>query len=377
MGGAFVKVLVTGAKGFIGRNLVERLKSDVCPGVSEVLEFDRDDSPELLEEYCADCDFVFHLAGVNRPDDPAEFTEGNVDLTVRLLSLLKARNACPVLLSSSTQAELDNPYGVSKRAAEDAVLAYTHETGAAVYVYRLPGVFGKWSRPGYNSVVATFCHNIARGLPIEVRDPEAPLSLVYIDDVVREFISALDGTAHETAEGRFEVPVVHDTTLGDIVRLLEEFRDSRTTLSVPRGDDAFERKLYSTYLSYLPTDAFSYPLTMRSDERGSFTEMIRTPDRGQFSVNVIKPGVTKGDHWHDSKNEKFVVVAGAGVIRFRAVGAEAVVEYAVSVEHIEVVDIPPGYTHNIENTGDDDMVVFMWCNECYDPENPDTHAMVV
>lgn len=377
MDGAFVKVLVTGAKGFIGRNLVERLRADVRTGVSEVLEFDRDDDAQLLERYSADCDFVFHLAGVNRPQDVCEFTEGNVDLTVRLLGLLRDRNACPVLLSSSTQAELDNPYGVSKRAAEDAVLAYASETGAAVFVYRLPGVFGKWSRPGYNSVVATFCHNIARGLPIEVRDPAARLALVYIDDVVREFIGALEGSASPRGEGRYEIPVVHETTLGDLVRLLQEFRDSRTTLSVPRSDDAFASKLYSTYLTYLPTDAFSYPLTMRSDERGSFTEILRTPDRGQFSVNVIRPGITKGDHWHDSKNEKFVVVAGRGVIRFRAVGEDDVVEYAVSGEQIEVVDIPPGYAHNIENTGEGDMVVFMWANEAFDPDNPDTHVLAV
>ena len=368
-----MKVLVTGAAGFIGKNLVERLKGSECPDVSEVFEVTLDTSDLLFEAYCAECDFVFHLAGVNRPVEVAEFVEGNVDFTTRLLDRLRLRDACPVLFSSSAQAALENPYGTSKKTAEDAVRAYAEKTGAPVFVYRLPGVFGKWSRPNYNSVVATFCHNIAHDLPVTINDPATRLSLVYIDDVVREFTRALSDQANRVEGGMFAVPTVYDSTLGDIAALLEGFRDSRVDLSIPATDDAFTKRLYSTYLSFLPTDEFSYPLAMKSDERGGFTEIIRTPDRGQFSVNVIKPGVTKGNHWHNTKNEKFVVVSGEGVIRFRKVGEdEATVEYFVSGEKIEVVDIPPGYTHNIENLGSAEMVTFMWSNERFDPNNPDT-----
>lgn len=372
-----MKVLVTGAAGFIGRNLVQRLKSDECPDVSKVLEFDRDTDDALLEAYAAAADFVFHLAGVNRPTDPSEFIEGNVDFTTRLLRILSERNTCPVLLSSSTQAALDNPYGASKKSAEDAVLAYGRETGADVFVYRLPGVFGKWSQPNYNSVVATFCHNIAHDLPITINDRATRISLVYIDDVMREFTCALGGEAAVADGGIRSVPVVHETTLGEIADLLEGFKVSRTSLAVPQMDDAFTKKLYSTYLSYLPPDRFSYPLSMKADDRGSFTEIIRTPDRGQFSVNVIRPGVTKGNHWHNTKNEKFVVVSGTGVIRFRKVGEDAVIEYPVSGDKIEVVDIPPGYTHNIENLGATDMITFMWANETFDPGNHDTYYQAV
>ena len=372
-----MKVLVTGAAGFIGRNLVERLRSSECPDVSEVLECTLDTSEQLFETYCAECDFVFHLAGVNRPQDPSEFIEGNVDFTAKLLDTLKRVNPCPVLFSSSTQAALDNAYGRSKRIAEDAVTAYGVATGAPVFVYRLPGVFGKWSQPNYNSVVATFCHNIAHGLPIVVSDRATPLRLVYIDDVVREFTSALGGETSKGQDGFCAVPVEYESTLGEIAALLEEFKASRRDLSVPNMADAFTKKLYSTYLSYLPIDAFSYPLDMKRDERGSFTEIIRTPDRGEFSVNVVKPGITKGNHWHNTKNEKFVVVSGEGVIRLRKVGDETVVEYPVSGEKIEAVDIPPGYTHSIENLGAGDMVTFMWSSECFDPDRPDTHVLSV
>ena len=373
-----MNVLVTGSAGFIGRNLVEHLNSDECPEVFEVLEFTLETPDELLEEYCRECDFVFHLAGVNRPKDKAEFTTGNVDLTTRLLDGLRQGSRAPVLITSSTQAALDNPYGRSKRAAEDAVFKYSLDAGAPVFVFRLPGVFGKWSQPNYNSVVATFCHNIARGLPVTVNDPSAPITLAYIDDVVREFVAAMGGQVGEMDdEGCYSVGVTHQTTVGAIADLLREFKRSRDTLAVPRMDDAFTRKLYSTYLSYLPTDSFSCPLDMKRDERGSFTEIIRTADRGQFSVNVIKPGITKGNHWHHTKNEKFVVVSGTGVIRFRKVGEEQVIEYPVSGDAIEVVDIPPGYTHNIENLGEADMVTFMWANEAFDPENPDTYFLTV
>jgi len=309
--GSLVKVLVTGSAGFIGRNLIERLKAGACPRVTEVLEFDRDTGPNLLAVYASECDFVFHLAGVNRPRDPGEFTEGNVDLTVRLLDALRASTPRPIVVTSSVQALRDNPYGVSKRRAEDAVAAYAAETGAPAYVYRLPNVFGKWSRPNYNTVVATFCYNIARDLPIEISEPLTPLTLVYIDDVVDEFLRALVGRATEI-RGEHVVPVIHETTVGELAECLIRFRQSRDSLAVPRSDDPLEKKLYATYLSFLEPDEFNYSLTMQCDQRGSFTEIIRTAERGQFSVNVIKPGMTKGNHWHDTKNEKFVVVSGEG-----------------------------------------------------------------
>ncbi|MHB1017740.1 MAG: polysaccharide biosynthesis C-terminal domain-containing protein [Coriobacteriia bacterium] len=371
-----MKVLVTGSAGFIGRNLIERLKTGACPEVTEIFEYDRDTDPDLLPVYAGECDFIFHLAGVNRPQDPIEFTEGNVDFTVRLLDALRASTPRPVAVTSSVQAVRDNPYGLSKRGAEDAVAAYSAETGAPAFVYRLPNVFGKWSRPNYNTVVATFCHNIARDVPIEVSDPSAPLTLVYIDDVVDEFLRALNGRATEV-QGQYVVPVTHETTVGELAERLLSFRQSRDSLAVPRSDDPLERKLYATYLSFLEPGSFSYPLTMHTDQRGSFTEIIRTAERGQFSVNVIKPGITKGNHWHDTKNEKFAVVSGAGVIRFRKVGESEIHEYLVSGEKIEVVDIPPGYTHNIENLGDTDMVTFMWASEAFDPDRPDTYPLPV
>lgn len=371
-----MRVLVTGSAGFIGRNLVERLKAGAGPDVVEVLEFDRYADPDLLEVYAGQCDFVFHLAGVNRPQNPAEFAEGNVDLTVRLLDALRRSTPRPVLLSSSVQAALDNPYGQSKRAAEEAVVAYSEETGAPAYVYRLTNVFGKWSRPNYNTVVATFCHNIARNLPIEVNDPSAPLILMYIDDVVDEFLRASRGEATR-GDGQFVVPVTHETTVGELAECLRGFKRSREALTVPDSSDALERKLYATYLSFLEPDAFGYPLTMHVDQRGSFTEIIRTVERGQFSVNIIRPGVTKGNHWHDTKSEKFVVVSGQGVIRFRKVGGPEVHEYRVSGEKLDVVDIPPGYAHSIENLGETDMITFMWASEAFDPEKPDTHSLAV
>ena len=379
-----MKILVTGSKGFVGRNLVSQLhniqsgkvKNHALAGMGlEVFEYDVDSDPSLLDEYCRKADFVFNLAGVNRPQNPAEFMSGNFGFASTLLDTLKKYgNTCPVMISSSTQAALDNPYGESKRAGEELMFAYAGETGAKVLVYRFPNVFGKWCRPNYNSAVATFCHNIARDLPIRVNDPTVVMHLVYIDDVVEELVGALTGHEHRT--GKYcEVPVVHTVTLGRIVELLYSFRESRKTLGIPDMGDAFTKKLYSTYLSYLPQDAFSYPLKMNVDERGSFTEIIRTADRGQFSVNISKPHITKGNHWHHTKNEKFAVVSGRGVIRFRNMNdpdAE-VIEYFVSGDRIEVVDIPTGYTHNIENLGDTDMVTFMWCNECFDPDKPDTY----
>ena len=369
-----MKILVTGANGFIGKNLIAELEHE---GLGEILSCTRATAPEVLDEYCREADFVFHLAGVNRPLEETEFKEGNVDFTARLLSLLKAHgNSCPVMLASSIQAERDNPYGRSKQAGEALVFQHGEETGARVHVYRFPNVFGKWCRPNYNSAIATFCHNIAHDLPIRVNDPSIRLDLVYIDDVVRELIQALGGQANR--EGAYcTVPVVHSVTLGDISALIQSFRDSREKRLVPDQGDAFTKKLYSTYLSYLPEDQFSYRLTMHTDPRGSFSEFLKSPERGQVSVNVSKPGIIKGNHWHHTKNEKFLVVSGTGVIRFRKVGEEEVFEYHVTGEELEVVDIPPGYTHNIENVGATDLVTIMWANELFDPERPDTFFLEV
>jgi len=299
---------------------------------------------------------------------------GNFGFASTLLDTLKKyRNTCPVMISSSTQAAFDNPYGQSKKAGEELMFRYSKETGAKVLVYRFPNLFGKWCRPNYNSAVATFCYNIAHDLPVTISKRDNQLSLVYIDDLVTEMIHALQGQEHCNGSYCY-VSTVHDTTLGQIVDLLYSFKENRKTLEVPNMSDDFAKKLYSTYLSYLPEDQFSYPLKMNIDERGSFTEIIRTPDRGQFSVNISKPHITKGNHWHHTKNEKFVVVSGKGVIRFRKINdpdAE-VIEYYVSGDKIEVVDIPTGYTHNIENIGDTDMVTFMWANESFKPEKPDT-----
>lgn len=375
-----MNILITGARGFVGKNLVESLKNirdgkDKTCNIStelNILEYDIDSKPEELDEYCQKADFVFNLAGVNRPQNQDEFMHGNFGFASTLLDTLKKhKNTCPVMLSSSIQAALDNPYGQSKKAGEDLFFAYAKKTGAEVFVYRFPNVFGKWCRPNYNSAVATFCNNIAHDLPITVNDRSVNMQLIYIDDVINELINALSGDP--TRAGEYcEVPIVHKITLGEIVDLLYSFKESRDLRSIPDMSDAFTKKLYATYLSYLPEDKFSYELKMNCDERGSFTEIIRTLDRGQFSVNISKPGITKGNHWHHTKNEKFIVVSGKGVIRFRKIGEDRVHEYFVSGDKIEVIDIPTGYTHNIENLGDTDMVTFMWCNECFDPTKPDT-----
>lgn len=368
-------ILITGAGGFIGKNLVATLKT---AGYTDLMLFERDDTPETLADYAAKAGFVFHLAGINRPKNPSEFYAGNAGLTEALLSLLdKAGNKAPVLVTSSTQATLDNDYGKSKAQAEQAIFAHGKVTGAPVYVFRLPGVFGKWCRPNYNSVVATFCHNSANGLPLSVRDPEYRLPLVYIDDVVASFVAALDGSC--TREGDYcVVPVVHETTLGHLAETIEGFARNRETLDVPdQTPGSLEQKLYSTWLSYLPADRFSYPLNMHCDNRGSFTEFLHTPAHGQVSINISRPGIVKGNHWHHSKNEKFLVVKGTGVIRFRALDSTEVIEYHVSGDKLEVVDIPTGYTHNIENVGEDDMVTVMWANEVFDPDHPDTFFLPV
>ena len=361
-----MKVLVTGANGFIGKNLCLHLLEQE----HEVLKYDLD-TQVALSELVEACDFVMHLAGVNRPQKEEEFTSGNADLTKELLTLLKESNRkIPILLSSSIQAERDNPYGISKRQAEEYVKEYGRETGAPIYIYRLENAFGKWCKPNYNSVIATFCHNIARDLPIEIHDENTEITFVYIDDIVKEFISCL------TKEGSFEILHVTPTykvSLGTLASLLKSFKESRNTLELPYLKDGFEKKLYSTYLSYLPEDQFSYPLNSHVDMRGSFTEFIRSKDRGQVSVNIQHPGIIKGNHYHHTKNEKFLVVAGQGIIRFRKLGEETIIEYPVSCEKLEVIDIPVGYTHDIINTGTTDMVTIMWANEEFDAENPDTY----
>ncbi len=365
-----MKILVTGAKGFIGKNLVEELKR----GGHEILAYDVDSSPEDLGEYARCCGFVFHLAGVNRTENPDDFIKGNLGLTSQLLESLKMHgNKAPVMLASSTQAALDNPYGKSKKAGEELVFRYGRESGVAVYVYRFPNVFGKWCRPNYNSAVATFCHNIARGLPIQVNEANPTLSLVYIDDLVKELANALNGKPNR--EGEYcAVREQYKVNLLDIVNMLYSFKESRENLYIPDMGDEFAKKLYATYLSYLPEDSFSHPLAMREDERGSFTELLKTPERGQVSINITKPGIAKGNHWHNTKNEKFIVASGQARISFRKIGTEEVITYDVSGEKIEAVDIPPGYTHSITNTGETDLVTVMWASEPFDPDNPDTYS---
>lgn len=371
-------ILITGAGGFVGRNLVATLHAMGC---KDLLLFEKDDTADTLADYCRRAAFVVHLAGINRPKDPSEFYSGNAGLTDTMLHLLaESGNKAPVLVTSSIQAALDNDYGKSKKQAEDAIFAHRETTGAPVYVFRMEGVFGKWCRPNYNSVVATFCHNIARGLPIEVRDPAYELPLVYIDDVVACILDAMQNRhAERDTEGYCRIHPVHRVTLGHLAELIEGFAEARKgSLEVPYlAPGSFEKKLYSTYLSYLPTDQFAYDLNMHCDDRGSFTEALRSPERGQVSVNISKPGIVKGNHWHHTKNEKFLVVQGEGVIRFRRIDCEEIIEYHVSGKKLQVVDIPCGYTHNIENVGSEDMVTVMWANECFDPDHPDTFYLPV
>lgn len=366
-----MRVLVTGSAGFIGRNLCETLKQQ--PQI-ELLEADVGTSHEELSSYVQRCDFIYHLAGVNRPVDENDFFVGNVESTRELISLLDGRRV-PIVLTSSTQATKDNAYGRSKLAAENA-LRECDPLGELALIYRLPNVFGKWSRPNYNTVVATFCNNAARGVTLTVNDPEAELTLCYIDDVVDEFIRALYG--QPTRQGEWcVVPVKHNVTVGQLASIIGSFGDCRTTLSIADMSDPLVKALYSTYTSFLPEDRFSYQLNMNNDVRGSFTEFVRTPERGQVSVNISKPGVVKGNHWHHSKNEKFLVVSGTGLIRLRKVGAKHVIEHRVSGERLQVVDIPVGYTHSIENVGTCDMVTIMWANETFDPSKPDTYRLEV
>ena len=376
-----MKILVTGAKGFVGKNIVAELnnvkenKTKIYPFLTDVtiFECDIDTTSDELKSFTKECDFVLHLAGVNRPETTDEFMEGNFGFTTILLDNLREfNNNASILMSSSIQAALDNDYGNSKRAGEDYLRQYGIDNSVKTFIFRLPNVFGKWCRPNYNSAVATFCNNVANDLPITVNSREYELTLVYIDDVVDAFLKSINGDV-VLEDGFCKVPIEHKATLGHIADSLQMFKESRESLDIPDMSDQFIKKLYSTYLSYLPTDKFSYPLKSHCDARGSFTEFIHTINNGQVSINVSKPNIVKGQHWHHTKNEKFLVVSGSGVIRFRDINSTEIIEVFVSGDKLEVVDIPTGYTHNIENLGDNDMVTVMWCNEIFDAAKPDTY----
>ena len=398
-----MNILITGAAGFVGKNLTAALqairdgKDRTHPGleIGELYLYDIDSPNELLEEACAKADFVFNLAGVNRPQNQEEFMQGNFGFASTLLNTLKKHNnCCPVMISSSIQAtcigRYDSEYGRSKKAGEELLFAYGEETGAKVLVYRFPNLFGKWCRPNYNSAVATFCHNIANDLPITVNDPSVQLELLYIDDLVDEMVAALEGREHHcefegidtvlTENGRYcAAPISHKVTLGEIVELLDSFKSQPQTLIMPEiPHNSFAKKLYSTYLSYLPKEKISFPLKMNVDSRGSFTELLRTEKCGQFSVNISKPGITKGQHWHHTKWEFFIVVSGKGLIQMRKIGSDEVLNFEVSGDKIEAVHMLPGYTHNIINLSDtEDLVTVMWANELFNPDKPDTFFEVV
>lgn len=399
-----MKILVTGAKGFVGKNLCTALKNvaegkDKTRGIDSditLYEFDIDTEKSLLFEYCKDADFVFNLAGVNRPENSEDFMNGNFGFASDLLNCLKsAGNKCPVMLSSSLQATLvgryaDGEYGKSKKAGEDLFFNYAKETGAEVFVFRFPNLFGKWCRPNYNSAVATFCNNIANGLPICVNDPTTKLQLLYIDDLVDEMFNLLKGRVYrceydgletvEKEDGKFcFCPTVHNVTLGEIVDLLNRFENQPSTLVIPEiPENSFAKKLYSTYLSYLPKEKVSFPLKMNIDQRGSFTELLKTENCGQISINISKPNITKGQHWHNTKWEFFIVVSGKGLIQQRKIGSDEVLDFYVSGDKIEAVHMLPGYTHNIINLSDsEDLVTVMWANEQFDPNRPDTFFEVV
>ena len=399
-----MNILITGAAGFVGKNLSAALHclqngtDRTRPGltIGELYLYDKDSPAELLEEACEKADFVFNLAGVNRPKEQEEFMEGNFGFASTLLDTLKKhKNTCPVMLSSSIQATLvgryaEGGYGLSKKAGEELFFRYGEETGAKVLVYRFPNLFGKWCRPNYNSVVATFCHNYAHDLPISVSDPAVELEMLYIDDLVTEMLDALEGKEHHCAfeglttvlkeDGRYcAAPVSHKVTLGEIVALLDCFKAQPQTLLMPEiPDGSFAKKLYSTYLSYLPKEKAIFPLKMNVDARGSFTELLKTENCGQFSVNISKPGITKGQHWHHTKWEFFIVVSGRGLIQQRKIGTEEVLNFEVSGDRIQAIHMLPGYTHNIINLSEtENLVTLMWANERFDPKRPDTFFEVV
>ncbi len=362
------KLLITGSNGFVGKNLISILRQDEN---NQIMAYDVDSSEDDLKKYCKECEFVIHLAGVNRPSDAKEFYVGNSDLTSKICQLLqKYNNKSPIILSSSIQAAEDNDYGKSKKLAEDTVLQHGLKNKSKSYIFRFKNLYGKWSRPNYNSVVATWCYNISHGLDVMVDDPNKELEICYIDDVVQAIIRMLDGNKRS---GFYDVDQTDRVSLGDLKKIISSFKSSRSDNVCPDQQSGLAKNLYATYLSYLDETDFSYPLKQNIDERGSFTEFLRTPGCGQVSVNVSKPGIVKGQHWHSTKNEKFLVVHGKGVIRFRNIFSDEVIKYPVSSDKMEVVDIPTGYAHNIENIGDDDMVTVMWSNELYDPDKPDTY----
>jgi len=368
-------ILVTGAAGFIGRNLCLALRR---AGDYEALEFDVPQSAGELADLTARADFVFHLAGVNRPKEEQEFVEGNTNLTRQLCDCLAAAGRrAPVVMSSSVQAELENAYGRSKKAAEDVILDYHAKTGAPVYVYRFPNVFGKWSRPNYNTVVATFCHNLSRGLPVQVSNPAHPLQFVYIDDIVRVFLDLAARSEHDRTTTRHEWEPVYSITLGELHNLLVSFQEGRKKSLLPDLSDPLTKYLYSTYVSFLDPDDLAYPVDLKTDDRGWLFELVKSPKAGQIFVSRTKPGITRGNHYHDTKIEKFCVIQGQGIIRFRHVWGNEIIEYPVDDRAIRVVDIPPGYTHSIENTGDGDMITLFWANEVFDPQRPDTYFVKV
>lgn len=368
-----MRVLVTGANGFLGKNLLQHLveRADV-----DVVTFTRDDDPAQLQTVLADVDFVFHLAGVNRPQEQSEFAVGNADLTKRLCDAIgDTGRAIPVVYASSIQAAQENSYGISKRLAEDALFAAQRLNGVPVHIFRLPNVFGKWCRPNYNSAVATFCYNIARGLPIQINDPSAKLTLVYVDDVVERFIQLLNGAdAVPDVDGFQMLSPQYTTTVGELARQIEAFNESRSTLMTERVGTGLARALYSTYVSYLPVEAFSYSVPMHGDARGVFVEMLKTPDCGQFSYFTAHPGITRGGHYHHSKTEKFLVIKGQARFKFRHMLTNETYELLTSGEKAEIVETVPGWTHDITNIGNDEMVVMLWANEVFDRQKPDTYA---
>lgn len=366
-----MKVLITGSQGFVGKNLVSTLE---YLDEFKILTFDRSDDLSLLNKHAAECDFVVHLAGVNRPEKIDEFYTGNVGLVENLIQALKAsNNKAPILVTSSVQAELDNDYGKSKKAGEDVLISYGKENNVKILIYRLPNLFGKWSKPFYNSVVATWCHQISRNKQIDISDPNHQLTLVYIDDLVKEIIAALNNEANLVVKNYYSVLNTYKITLKSLAKTLQSFKDSRKNRFIPNMDDSLTSKLYSTYLSYLPIDDFSYNLLTHKDRRGSFSEFIKSKYAGQVSINVSAPYQVKGNHWHHSKNEKFLVVKGEALIKFRNIFNQEVIEYKVSDKNLEVIDIPPGYTHNIINLTNEDMITIMWVNQPYNPDNPDTY----
>ena len=375
-----MKILVTGSNGFVGRNLVETLKNikdnkdrtrDIS--IEDIFLFDLDSSLDDLDRFTKECDYVVNLAGINRPKNPEEFYEGNKEFIETLCSYLKKhKNKCPIIASSSIQVGKDNDYAKSKKEGEDFLKIFSKENGNPIYIYRFANLFGKWCKPNYNSVTATWCYNIANNLDIQVNDPNVILPLCYIDDVINEIIECIKGNGNFNGE-YYEVNPIYQVSLEYLSNTLQTFKDSRKNLSIANQNNDFIKKLYATYLSYLPEDRFSYSLKMNIDDRGSFTEFIRTKEHGQVSINISKPGIIKGNHWHHTKNEKFLVVSGIGIIRFRKIGDDKIIEYKVSGDKLEVIDIPTGYTHNIENIGNTDMVTVMWANEPFNPDKPDTY----